>query len=116
MIRAVIFDLGGVIVPFDFKRGYARMEHLCSYPASDIPQRLRSTDLVTRFESGQIEPEAFVRELSAVLELRASYEEFCDLWTSIFLPQTLIPDSLLERIRGRRRARLPGRRLQHSSA
>ena len=103
MIRAVIFDLGGVIVPFDFKRGYAKMEPLCAYKAAEIPERLRSTDLVTRFESGRIEPEDFVREISKVLELRISYEEFCNLWTSIFLPQTLITEALLERLRQRAR-------------
>jgi len=99
----VIFDLGGVIVPFDFKRGYAKMEGLCGYAAAEIPARLRTTDLVTRFESGQVEPEEFVRQLSDILELKATYEEFCELWTSIFLPDTLVPDSLLERIHARRR-------------
>jgi putative hydrolase of the HAD superfamily len=99
MIRTIIFDLGGVIVPFDFKRGYARMAGLCPYPAAEIPARLRSTDLVTRFETGQIEPEAFVAELCAVLELNATYEQFCYLWTSIFLPETLIPESFLESLK-----------------
>jgi len=99
MVRTIIFDLGGVIVPFDFKRGYARMERLCPYPAADIPARLRSTDLVTRFETGQIEPEAFVAELCEVLELNASYQQFCDLWTSIFLPETLIPEAFVESLK-----------------
>ncbi len=96
MIKTVIFDLGGVIVPFDFKRGYARMEALCSYPASEIPQRLRSTDLVSRFETGQIQSEPFVSELCAVLELKSTYQEFCDLWTSVFLPETLIPENFIQ--------------------
>jgi putative hydrolase of the HAD superfamily len=99
MVRTIIFDLGGVIVPFDFRRGYARMEGLCPYPAAQIPARLRSTDLVTRFETGQIEPEAFVAELCAVLELNATYDEFCDLWTSIFLPETLIPEAFVESLK-----------------
>ena len=57
MIKTIIFDLGKVIVPFDFQRGYDRMAPLCSYPAADIPARIGSCDLVTRFESGQVEPE-----------------------------------------------------------
>lgn len=79
------------------------MESLCPYPAAEIPLRLRSTDLVTRFESGQIQPEAFVAELCQVLELDATYEQFCDLWTSIFLPQTLIPESFVEGLKERYR-------------
>jgi putative hydrolase of the HAD superfamily len=103
MIKTVIFDLGGVIVPFDYKRGYARLEPLCGYPAAQIPARLRETDLVTRLETGRIEPLRFVEELSGVLEISIGYREFCDIWTSIFLPQTLIPESFLEQLRERYR-------------
>ncbi len=99
MIKAVIFDLGGVIVPFDFKRAYARMEGFCPYPAAEIPQRLRSTDLVARFETGRIGAEDFVREVSGILELRTTHDEFCDIFNCIFMRETLVPESLLERIR-----------------
>jgi FMN phosphatase YigB (HAD superfamily) len=95
MIKALIFDLGGVIVPFDFKRGYARMEQYCSIPAAEIPKRIGSTDLVVRFESGQVEPRRFVEELCGILGLRMEFEEFRRIWYSIFLPDTLIDDAWL---------------------
>ena len=103
MTKTVIFDLGRVIVPFDFKRGYARLEPLCDIPAAEIAGRISRTGLVPRFESGQIEPKAFVSELSAALGLRISYQEFCDIWMSIFLPETLIPEELLVEIGNTRR-------------
>jgi putative hydrolase of the HAD superfamily len=103
VIKTVIFDLGGVIVPLDFKRGYAKMEPLCGYPAAEIPQRLRKTDLVTRYEIGAIESPAFVAQLSELLGMKVSYSEFCELWSSIFLPETLIQEPLLQRIRERHR-------------
>lgn len=103
MIRTIIFDLGKVIIPFDFQRGYDRMAPLCAYAPAEIPERLRSCDLVTRFESGQVEPEVFVKELSAILGLNVKYEEFCAIWSSIFLPETLIPESLLVELHRRYR-------------
>jgi glucose-1-phosphatase len=103
MIKAVIFDLGGVIVPFDFKRAYARMEGLCPYPAAEIPRRLRSSDLVARFETGRVGAEEFVREISGILEMRTDYDEFCGIFNCIFMKETLVPESLLERIRERYR-------------
>jgi FMN phosphatase YigB (HAD superfamily) len=103
VIKTIIFDLGNTIVPFDFKRGYAKMAPLCGYPAAEIPKRIASTDLVPRFERGQVEPEPFVNELCRLLELRVSYGEFCDLWTSIFLPETLIPEALVTKLRARYR-------------
>jgi putative hydrolase of the HAD superfamily len=98
MIRTVIFDLGRVIVPFDFRRGYARLETLCGIPAADIPARLRTTDLVQRFESGQIEPKPFVEQFCEQLGARLTFEEFCEIWMSVFLPETLIPEEMLAEI------------------
>jgi putative hydrolase of the HAD superfamily len=92
-----------VIIPFDFKRGYDRMAPLCSYAATEIPERLRSCDLVTRFEEGKVAPEDFVQELSAILELNVTYEEFCGIWSAIFLPDTLIPEELLVALKKRYR-------------
>jgi putative hydrolase of the HAD superfamily len=99
VIKTILFDLGGVIVPFDFKRAYAKLETLCSYPAAEIPTRIRSTGLVQRFETGRVASEQFVEELSAILELKMTYQQFCDLWTCIFLPEPLVPETMLARLR-----------------
>jgi putative hydrolase of the HAD superfamily len=103
MIRTLIFDLGKVIVPFDFKRGYERMAPLCRYGPEEIPERLRGCDLVTRFESGHVEPRDFVRELCHILDFDCDYDRFREIWFSIFLPDTLIPDSMLAALRERYR-------------
>ena len=95
MIKTVIFDLGKVLIPFDFARGYRAMEKFCDYPAAEIPKRIAATDLVHRFETGLVEPRDFVEQLSRMLGLRGTYEQFCEIWSSIFLPDTLVPESLL---------------------
>jgi putative hydrolase of the HAD superfamily len=103
MVKTVIFDLGKVIIPFDFSRGYRAMEKLCCWKAAEIPERIASTDLVHRFESGQMEPKDFVRQLCQLLDLPLEYNQFRELWSSIFLPDTLIPESLLAGLRERYR-------------
>src|SRR6476646_11756925 len=103
MIKTVIFDLGKVIVPFDFSRGYRALAQLCSYAPEEIPKRIGSTDLVLRFESGQVSPEQFVEQLCQILDLRMEYSHFCRIWSSIFLPHTLIPENMLEGLRKRYR-------------
>jgi len=103
VIKAILFDLGNVIVPFDFKRAYAKLGPLCSCPVTEISPRLRSTDLVQRFESGRIAAEPFVGELCKLLGLKTTYGEFCDLWSSIFFESTLVPESLIAGLRGRYR-------------
>ena len=84
-----------MIVPFDFQRGYRRLEEHCGIPAAEIPRRIGATDLVQRFERGQIAAEDFYREFAAQLGLKIGYAEFCGIWTSIFLPYTLVPESLV---------------------
>lgn len=102
-IKTVIFDLGRVIVPFDFRRGYERIAPLCGLPAEEIPKRIGPSGLVNRFESGEIAPRDFVREFSKLLGLEISYETFCEIWSSIFLPETLIPESMVAGIARRYR-------------
>ena len=100
MIKALIFDLGGVIVPLDFARGYATIASLCPYSAEEISRRIEQTGLMEPFEMGKVPPREFARKISQVLELRVSFEEFCEIWGSIFPPHTLIPESMLEALRG----------------
>jgi len=70
---------------------------------TEISARLRSTDLVSRFETGRIASEPFVGELSTLLGLKTTYSEFCDLWTSVFFEDTLVPESLIAGLHGRHR-------------
>ena len=103
VIKTILFDLGNVVIPFDFKRPYARMAELCDCPVEEVPARIRATGLVAPFEKGEIEPEPFVRELAAALKLDITYSEFCDWWSSVFLEPTLVREALLEDLRSRHR-------------
>lgn len=102
--KALIFDLGGVIVPLHFKEAYARMAHLCGCEPAEIPRRIGQTDLVRRFETGQVEPEPFARELlHTVGAPPMSYDDFRDLWCWIFGDHTLLPESMFASLRSRYR-------------
>lgn len=103
MIKTVIFDLGGVIVPLDFSRGYTALSRLCRYSADEIPARIGATGLVPALETGRIEPAEFHRRISELLGLSLSYGEFVRVWGAIFLPGALLPESMLLALRRRRR-------------
>jgi glucose-1-phosphatase len=103
VIKAILFDLGNVIVPFDVELAYARMAELCGCPSEEIAARIRATGLVRPFEKGEIAVEPFVRELSTVLRINISYREFCDWWSCVFMPEPLVSEPLLEDLRSRYR-------------
>jgi putative hydrolase of the HAD superfamily len=100
--KAVIFDLGRVLVNFDFKRGYRALEGLCPYAAAEIPKRLSTCGLVEQLETGLIEPRDFVTQMSAVLDLTVDYDRFCQIWNSIFT-ETLVPEAMLQGLAARYR-------------
>lgn len=95
MHKSIIFDLGRVLLYFDFARGYRALEGLCPYGAAEIPKRIGTSDLVTRFETGLVEPEDFFRQLSGMLDLQVAYPRFCEIWSSIFTDM-LLPEDMLE--------------------
>src|SRR5579863_5327863 len=100
--KAIIFDLGKVLIYFDFKRGYQALEGLCPYAAVEIPKRIAATDLVDRFETGLVEPQQFFEELSRILGLNLQYDRFCQIWSSIF-GRPLVPENMLEGLAARYR-------------
>ncbi len=102
MHKTVIFDLGKVLVPFDFQVGYRALAGCCPHDVPEVRLRIAKSRLVEPFEKGLIEPREFVRQLSAALELRMDYGDFCRAWSSIFEGQ-LIADRVLESLAARYR-------------
>jgi FMN phosphatase YigB (HAD superfamily) len=100
--KTLIFDLGRVLVHFDFTRGYQALEGLCPYPAIEIPKRIATSQLMQGLETGVIAPRDFYAQFSDLLELRIDYDRFCGIWTSIFTHE-LLPESLLESLAKRYR-------------
>jgi len=100
--KTIIFDLGKVLVPFDFQLGYRAMAEYCPHPAPEIRRRIAATGLVARLEKGLIEPREFVERLCAALEVQLGYEDFRRVWGCIFSGQ-LIPDHVLKSLAARYR-------------
>jgi len=103
MTKALIFDLGNVIIAFDFTRGYQALSPHTPIPPHGLPNRIAETGLVPRYERGEVSSQAFHEALSSSLHLNLPYQQFCDLWSTIFLPDPLIPDDLLATLHHRYR-------------
>ena len=103
MIRTIVFDLGKVLIPFDWQRGYDAFAAASPYPAEEVRARIKETGLFDGFERGKVEPRDVAERVSKILGLKVSFEEFRTMWSSIFLPETIIPDPMLERLRRRHR-------------
>jgi putative hydrolase of the HAD superfamily len=103
MIKATIFDLGNVLIPFDFARMHDAIRSMCPLTSAEIGAYFAATDLPIRFETGAVTAAQFFAEVSSSLHLRATASEFNEAFCSIFRPEPLIPLELIRGLRGRYR-------------
>ena len=73
MHKAVIFDLGRVLVNLDYAHVHRALEKLCPYEAPEISRRLAASGLPERFETGLIEPIAWAERHAAVIRRFGRY-------------------------------------------
>jgi FMN phosphatase YigB (HAD superfamily) len=99
--RAIFFDLGNVLAPFDFTRAFSAMEASSPLTIDEMLQRLQSVSLIHDYECGRVTDREFVQGMRETLELDVDFDEFDVIWNSIFLPPTLVPETLLAELRER---------------
>jgi len=79
------------------------MSDRCGLPPEEVRERIRKLEIVHDFESGRIESKDFVSRVTSALGVEMSFEEFGEIWSYIFLPETLIPETLIEELKPRHR-------------
>jgi glucose-1-phosphatase len=103
MLKTLIFDLGKVIVPFDFERGYQRMAELTGLTAVEVRARVAATNSVVPYERGDLSTAEFVRTIGEALQHPFEVAHFQEIWSAIFLPDTLLPEALFAALKTRYR-------------
>jgi glucose-1-phosphatase len=99
VIKTVIFDLGRVLVDFDFMRGYRTMSEISGLDVDEIRSRFHSSGISVEFESGDISEQEFERRTQALLGTSMPSDQFEQIWFSVFLPGTLMPEDVVAGIR-----------------
>jgi len=81
----IIFDLGRVLIDFDFKTIVRGLKRHSPLTEKQIISFFEKTPLWDRFERGQVAPVLFFEQLKKELKLSGlTYEVFAPLWNSIF--------------------------------
>jgi glucose-1-phosphatase len=71
----------------------------CGLSTDQIRGRLAGSQLYGKFECGAITPAAFAQAVTEELNFEGNFVEFCEIWTSVFLPDPLLPESLITKLR-----------------
>lgn len=91
--------MGRVLVDFDFMRGYRTMSELSGLDVEEVRKRFSESGIANEFESGALDEVEFEKRTQAMLGTSIPSEQFEEIWFSVFLPGTLIPESMVEGIR-----------------
>jgi FMN phosphatase YigB (HAD superfamily) len=103
MLKTIILDLGKTIIPFDYTRGYAGMSVLSGLGLEQVKERVAALELMVPFESGQVSPAEFRRRVLGAVGVSMPDEEFDEIWSSIFLPETLLSEEFVAGLKRRHR-------------
>ena len=86
MIRAVIFDLGKVLVDFDYDIAAPRISARSRMSAPELMRFLSKCPLLVQYETGLLTSEEFYRQISAATGFTGSFDEFSGFFGDIFTP------------------------------
>jgi putative hydrolase of the HAD superfamily len=81
-IEALIFDIGNVLVPFDWQPFRNRLQAGCSNLTPEAEKEFRQ--LIVRFDVGEMGGEMFSRLAIRMIGFQGDEREFISIWNSIF--------------------------------
>jgi len=94
-IEALLFDLGKVVVDFNFELGMQRLVHRCGLPAEEFKRVIFDEAWIQPYERGEISTAEYHRYLCDAGQLRMDLAEFNESWSAVFLPDLLVPEKLI---------------------
>jgi putative hydrolase of the HAD superfamily len=83
-IKAIIFDLGNVLLDFDHRIAANRIAQFSDKNPDEIFSLFFDSQLTGLFEEGRILPEDFFAKVKEMLNLKLGYEGFLPIWNEIF--------------------------------
>ncbi len=86
MIKTVVFDLGKVLVDFDYRTAARALAARCKITAEEIGRLIALPSILVRYETGLLTSQEFYQEICAATGYCGSMEEFGVSFADIFVP------------------------------
>lgn len=98
--KAVVFDLGNVLLDFDYGKTVARIKNRCRLTETELLALISGSPLFQQFEGGDIDARAFFADLQKHSCYDGTLEEFGEFFGDVF---TEVPQMIAwhEELRGR---------------
>jgi glucose-1-phosphatase len=96
--RAVIFDIGRVIIRVDLSRSMGALGKREGLSHLQVLRELEADPHWPDWQEGRMTPRDWHTHLSKKLNFSYAFEEFCTIWNSVLEPDTILPDFLFEQL------------------
>lgn len=83
-IRAVVFDLGKVLVDFDYGIAVRKLAENSAANAAEVHSVIDQSPLLFRYEAGQMSTQEFFDEVRWLIGFRGEFPEFAAAFADIF--------------------------------
>ena len=100
-VEALLFDLGKVLVDFDFELGLKHFVARSTLTHDEFMRVILDQAWIQRYETGAITSADYHRYLRDHGRLEMSIDEFHHAWSAVFLPELIVPEALLAKLRKR---------------
>ncbi len=97
-MRCLAFDLGKVVFDFDYGVALERIRGKIKASSEEVIEELFYRDFAADFERGKVSSQDFYEKFIRRFGGNLKFDEFKDIWSRIFTPQTEII-SLIEKLR-----------------
>jgi putative hydrolase of the HAD superfamily len=104
--RAVIFDIGRVIISVDIARSMGPLGKRDGLSHVDVLRKLEADPRWMDWQEGRIAPRDWHTHLERKLRFSYGFEEFCSIWNSVLQPEPILPDHLFESLAAKSRLAL----------
>jgi FMN phosphatase YigB (HAD superfamily) len=96
--RAVIFDVGRVIIRVDLSRSMGSLGKRDGLTHVEVLRQLEADPRWPDWQEGRMAPRDWHAHLAKKLQFTYDFEEFCAIWNGVLAPGQILPDSLFERL------------------
>jgi len=98
-IGALLFDLGKVLINFDFETGVRALHACCAISRDHFEDLLWDKRWIRRYERGEISTAEYHNYLCQNAKLDMDLPEFRRTWSSVFSPDLLVSEDLIARLK-----------------
>jgi glucose-1-phosphatase len=97
-IKAIIFDIGSVIVRLDPSRAIAAIGAGSRLSPDKVWAAVPQDPLWHGWQEGRVTPTDWYQNVIARFHTPISFDEFCDAWNSILCPELILPERLFRQL------------------